>query len=101
MKRGNRLLKAIVASVVLLAILTGVAVAQGAVEVMSRDGEGPAVQSDLRPGDLIVAVNSVPVDGIDALHRHVSRWPVGTPLALSILRRTQRLEIELTPKEFA
>ena len=72
-----------------------------AVEVMSRDGEGPAVQSDLRPGDLIIAVNAVPVDGIDALHRHVSRWPVGTPLALSILRRTQRLEIELTPKEFA
>jgi S1-C subfamily serine protease len=72
-----------------------------AVEVMSRDTEGPAVQSDLRPGDLIVAVNAVPVDGIDALYRHVSRWPVGTPLALSVLRRTHRLEIELTPKEFA
>jgi S1-C subfamily serine protease len=72
-----------------------------AVEVMSRDGEGPAVQSDLRPGDLIVAVNGVPVDGIDALYRHVSRWPVGTPLALSIVRRTQKLDLQLTPKEVA
>jgi S1-C subfamily serine protease len=72
-----------------------------AVEVMSRDPEGPAVQSDLRPGDLIVSVNAVPVDGIDALYRYVSRWPVGTPLPLTIVRRTQRLEIELTPKEIA
>ena len=40
-----------------------------AVEVMARDAEGPAAQSDLRPGDLIVAVNDVPVDGIDALYR--------------------------------
>lgn len=72
-----------------------------AVEVMSRDAEGPAAQSDLRPGDLIVAVNKVPVDGMDALFRHVSRWPVGTSLTLGILRRTQSLEIELTPRELA
>src|SRR5256885_15638056 len=36
-----------------------------AVEVMSRDAEGPAAQSDLRPGDLIVAVNAVAIDGMD------------------------------------
>jgi S1-C subfamily serine protease len=70
-----------------------------AVEVMSRDAEGPAAQSDLRPGDLVVAVNDVPVDGMDALFRHVSRWPVGAPLTLGVVRRTQRLEIELTPRE--
>ncbi len=46
-----------------------------AVEVMSRDAEGPAAQSDLRPGDLVVAVNTVAVDGIDALYRYVSRLP--------------------------
>ena len=70
-----------------------------AVEVMSRDAEGPAAQSDLRPGDLIVAVNDVAVDGMDALFRHVSRWPVGAPLTLGVLRRTQHLKIELTPRE--
>ena len=72
-----------------------------AVEVLSRDGEGPAAQSDLRPGDLIVAVNEVPVDGMDALFRHVSRWPVGAPLTLRVLRRTQSLNIDLTPREIA
>ena len=72
-----------------------------AVEVLSRDSEGPAAQSDLRPGDLVVAVNEVPVDGMDALFRHVSRWPVGAPLTLRVLRRTQSLNIELTPREIA
>jgi S1-C subfamily serine protease len=70
-----------------------------AVEVMARDAEGPASQSDLRPGDLIVAVNDVPVDGIDALYRLVSRSPFGKPLALQVVRRTQSLKIELTPGE--
>jgi S1-C subfamily serine protease len=70
-----------------------------AVEVMGRDAEGPASQSDLRPGDLIVAVNDVAVDGIDALYRLVSRAPFGTPIALQVVRRTQSLRIELTPTE--
>jgi S1-C subfamily serine protease len=72
-----------------------------AVEVMARDAEGPASQSDLRPGDLIVAVNDVPVDGIDALYRLVSRSPFGKPLSLQVVRRTQSLKIELTPGELA
>jgi S1-C subfamily serine protease len=72
-----------------------------AVEVMARDGEGPAAQSDLRPGDLIVAVNEVPVDGIDALHRFVSRWPLGAALTLRVIRRTSSLNIELTPREIS
>jgi S1-C subfamily serine protease len=70
-----------------------------AVEVMSRDPEGPATNSDLRPGDLIVAVNDVPVDGMDALYRLVSRWPVGTALTLQVVRRTQSLMLEITPRE--
>jgi S1-C subfamily serine protease len=70
-----------------------------AVEVMGRDAEGPASRSDLRPGDLIVAVNDVPVDGIDALYRLVSRSAFGSPIALRVVRRTQSLRIELTPTE--
>src|SRR5579863_7008835 len=36
-----------------------------AVEVLSRDQQGPAAHSELHPGDLIVGVNDLPVDGID------------------------------------
>jgi S1-C subfamily serine protease len=70
-----------------------------AAEILGRDDKGPAAESDLRPGDFIVAVNDAPVDGVDALHRHLSRWPVGTALTLQIVRRTQSLRIELTPRE--
>ena len=70
-----------------------------AVEVMGRDAEGPAAQSDLQSGDLIVAVNDVAVDGMDALYRLVSRSPLGQAITLQVVRRTQSLRIELTPRE--
>jgi len=70
-----------------------------AVEITSREEQGPAAQSDLHSGDLIVAVNDIPVDGLDALHRQLSRWPVGTPLTLNVVRRTQSLRVSLTPRE--
>ncbi len=76
----------------------GLSVTRG-IEVIGRDDSGPAAESDLRPGDLVVGVNDAAVDGIDALHRHLSRWQVGSPLTLHIIRRTQSLEIRLTPRE--
>ncbi|HEY6922768.1 MAG TPA: trypsin-like peptidase domain-containing protein [Steroidobacteraceae bacterium] len=66
-------------------------------EVIGRDESGPAVKSDLRPGDLIVGVNEAPVNGVDALHRHLSRWPAGSPLELEIVRRTRSLKVRVTP----
>ena len=76
----------------------GLSVTRGT-EVIGRDESGPAVDSDLRPGDLIVGVNDAPVNGVDALHRHLSRWPVGSPLTLEVVRRTQSLKVRLTPRE--
>jgi len=70
-----------------------------AVEIMSRDEQGPAAKAELHSGDLIVAVNDVSVNGIDALHLQLSRCPVGTPIALEVIRRTQKLKVRLTPRE--
>jgi len=70
-----------------------------AVEIMTRDDQGPAATADLRSGDLIVAVNDVAVDGIDALHLQLSRCPVGTAITLQVIRRMQSLKIALTPRE--
>jgi S1-C subfamily serine protease len=70
-----------------------------AVEVMSRDADGPAARSDLHPGDLIVAVDDAPVGGMDALYRLVSRRPPGTTLTLTVLRRTQLVRIPIVPRE--
>ncbi len=70
-----------------------------AVEVMSREENSPAAESDLRPGDLIVAVNDTSVDGIDALHRHLGQVPPGTALDLKVVRRTQLISVHLTARE--
>jgi S1-C subfamily serine protease len=70
-----------------------------AVEILSREGAGPAAQADLQPGDLIVAVNGEPLDGIDTLHRLLGRVPPGSELLLQIVRRTQRLTVALTARE--
>jgi len=64
-------------------------------EVIARDESGPAVESDLRPGDLIIGVNDAPVNGVDALHRHLSRWPAGSPLELDVVRRTRSLKVKV------
>jgi S1-C subfamily serine protease len=69
------------------------------VEIIGRDDTGPAASSDLRPGDLIVGVNDAPVDGVDALHRQLGRWPVGTALTLHVVRRTKSLRVQLTARE--
>jgi S1-C subfamily serine protease len=73
--------------------------ARHAVEVLSREGSGPAAASDLRSGDLIVAVNGEAVDGIDSLHRQLSRVPPGSELTLQLVRRTQLLDVQVAVRE--
>jgi S1-C subfamily serine protease len=70
-----------------------------AVEVLSRESSGPAALADLRVGDLIVAVDDADVDGIDSLHRALSRVPPGTALTLEVVRRTERVKLAVTARE--
>ncbi|MBV8497567.1 MAG: trypsin-like peptidase domain-containing protein [Gammaproteobacteria bacterium] len=70
-----------------------------AVEVLSREAAGPAADSDLQPGDLIVTVQGEVVDGIDALHRRLSRVPPGSELELGVVRRARRVTVVLTVRE--
>ncbi len=72
---------------------------RGAVEILSRESAGPAADSDLRPGDLIVGVNAVAVDGVDALHRELARVPPASLLTLKVVRRMQLLEVPLMVRE--
>lgn len=70
-----------------------------AVEIISLDRGGPAAESELRMGDLIIGANDVPIDGIDALHRYLSRWPSGEALKLVVLRGMRQITASLTPRE--
>src|SRR5256885_15970164 len=53
-----------------------------AVEVLSRESQGPAAESGLQPGDPIVAVGGSYVGGVGAPHRRLSRVPPRSTLTL-------------------
>lgn len=69
-----------------------------AFEVVGREPHSPAAAAEIHVGDLIIGANASPIDGVDAMHRFLTRWPAGTPLTLQILRRMQRVEVTLTPE---
>lgn len=73
--------------------------AESGLEVIAREPDTPASDSDLRVGDIIIAAQGQPIASVDALHRFLSRWVIGAPLQLQLLRRTQRLSIEIRPLE--
>jgi S1-C subfamily serine protease len=66
-------------------------------EVMAVEPGSPAAQADLWRGDVVVAIDDVPVDGVDALHHHLTRWPAGREAQLTILRGRQKLTLAVTP----
>lgn len=72
-----------------------------AVEIVSLDAQGPARQAGLRSGDIVVSVNAQPVARVDDLHRALAEWPLGKPVALTILRGKNQMTISLTPMELS
>jgi S1-C subfamily serine protease len=70
-----------------------------ALEIVAREPDTPAANSDLRVGDIILAAQSNDIGSVDALHRFLSRWPIGASLQLSVLRRTQLLQMQIVPVE--
>jgi S1-C subfamily serine protease len=72
---------------------------ESGVLVAGVEPHSPGQQAGLREGDVIVAAQGRELPDVDALHRLLAEHEVGTPLTLSVIRLTQRLEVELTPVE--
>lgn len=70
-----------------------------AVEIMSLVENGPAARVGLKSGDFVIGIEDRPVSSVDDLHRHLTELPLGKPLTLTVLRRTRKLEIVVTPIE--
>jgi S1-C subfamily serine protease len=70
------------------------AVMAGTVETDSAGG-----RAGLRPGDIIVALDGVPIAGADDLVRALTGDKIGRQVALEVLRGTERLTLTLTPQE--
>ncbi len=70
-----------------------------AVEVMSAEVKGPAYRAGVRVGDMLLAINQQAVHYVDDLHRALSEWPLGEAVQIELLRRMQRMTVEVIPEE--
>ena len=75
-----------------LARETGV---RGAVDAQ----DGAAAAAGLQSGDIIVALDGLPVGNIDELHRLMTEDRVGVPVPMVVLRRELKLTLPVVPRE--
>lgn len=72
---------------------------ESGVEVVSVVGGGPAADSGVFPGDIVVEVNGLPVESVDDLHRLLSEVEGGNRVRLDLLRGTERTAVEVVVGE--
>jgi S1-C subfamily serine protease len=70
---------------------------EAAVRVASVQAGSPAARGGLQEGDLIVALDTQPVEGIDDLHRLLTGERAGTAVRVGVIRGRARLELSVTP----
>jgi S1-C subfamily serine protease len=67
--------------------------------VVSYDGNSPAKKAGLLEGDIIVGFEGQPIGGIDDLHRLLTEKRIGQKSELVVIRRTEKLVLEVFPEE--
>ncbi len=67
--------------------------------VVSLEPDGPAARAGVREGDILVECAGEPVSGADELHRLLTVERIGRRLPVGVIRGTERLTIEVEPKE--
>lgn len=70
----------------------------GMIVVATSEGS-PGQKAGLREGDVIVAFANQPVAGVDDLHRLLTDAQLGIKTTITILRRTERMLLEIVPQE--
>ncbi len=72
---------------------------ESGVLVVSVEANSPAQKTGLLEGDVIVGFADQPVAGIDDLHRLLTERQVGVRSTLTIIRRSEKVVLEITPEE--
>ena len=67
--------------------------------IVSIEENSPAQRAGLFEGDVIVGFDGQPIAGIDDLHRMLTEEKVGVRTKLTILRRTEKLDLMIIPEE--
>ena len=72
---------------------------ESGVRVEATAPDGAARAAGILSGDIIVGFAGEPVGTVDELHRLLTEERVGKPATLTLLRRADKREIPLTPRE--
>jgi S1-C subfamily serine protease len=67
--------------------------------VMGLEPNSPAALAGVKDGDIIVAFDERPVEGIDAFHRLLTDRLIGTPSPLAVIRGGERRTLRVVPQE--
>ena len=67
--------------------------------VATIEPDSPASKSQLREGDIIISLDGQQTAGIDQLHRLLTEERIGKQTPMTVIRRTEKLEIDVTPAE--
>jgi S1-C subfamily serine protease len=70
-----------------------------ALMVVHVEAGSPAQKAGLREGDVIVAFEGARVGGVDDLHQALSDGAIGRASTLTVLRRSEKVAIAITPIE--
>jgi S1-C subfamily serine protease len=68
------------------------------VHVANVERRSPA-EGALRVGDVLVRIDGAKVTSTDDVHRRLSQWPAGKPLALRVLRGRDVVTVTVTPTD--
>ena len=71
----------------------------GSIRVESVERDSPAARVGIRPGDVVLRFDGKVVNGIDDLHRLLSRDSIGRRIALVLRRDSRIVELEIEPVE--
>jgi S1-C subfamily serine protease len=67
--------------------------------VISVESHGPAARAGLREGDVIVEFKGQPIPSIDALHKLLTGEQIDVESELKIVRRTEKVALQVRPAE--
>jgi S1-C subfamily serine protease len=73
--------------------------AASGVLVVGTEKESPARAAGLRDGDILLALDGLPLSGVEDLQRLLTDAPPGRRMALGVLRGTERLTLDFVPVE--
>jgi S1-C subfamily serine protease len=69
------------------------------VRIESIERDSPATVAGLATGDIIVAIDGVPVGDVDGLQATLDAEAIGREVVLEVLRRDRRLTLAAVPRE--